>query len=164
MKTEVNINRRIVSLDGLKQDVYRWKFQDKKVVFTNGCFDILHLGHVRYLSEAADLGDILIVGLNSDASVKRLKGDTRPINTQEQRAEILASLFFVEAVIIFDEDTPENLIQEVAPHVLVKGGDYSPDQIAGADFVKSTGGEVAIIPLTEGYSTSSFIDKLKTFY
>src|SRR5690606_34524896 len=127
----------------------------------NGCFDILHRGHLEYLQAAADLGDILVVGLNSDASVKRLKGENRPINNQNDRAFALASLVFVDAVIIFDEDTPLELIQRVKPNVLVKGGDYSIGNIVGADFVKNIGGEVQVIPFVDGYSTTQIIEKMK---
>lgn len=140
---------------------YRMGFIGKKVVFTNGCFDVLHRGHLTYLREAAELGDILIVGLNSDASVKRLKGENRPLNNEQDRALALASLLFVDAVVIFDEDTPENLIKRIKPHVLVKGGDYNENTIAGASFVKAAGGEVKVIPFIEGYSTTNFIEQVK---
>lgn len=131
----------------------------KKIVFTNGCFDVLHIGHVRLLMEAADAGDILVVGLNSDDSVKRLKGESRPMHPQQLRAEMLATLVPVDCIIIFDEDTPEALIQMVKPHVLIKGGDYTESQIVGAEFVKSYGGEVKIFPLVEGHSTTQIISK-----
>jgi rfaE bifunctional protein nucleotidyltransferase chain/domain len=137
-----------------------WHFQGKKIVFTNGCFDILHKGHVEYLSKARDLGDILIIGLNTDASVSRLKGSGRPVQDQSSRALVLASLRFVEAVVFFEEDTPYNLIDLVKPDVLVKGGDYSEENIVGADVVKANGGEVVVIPLVVGYSTSGIIQKL----
>ncbi|MCR4848531.1 MAG: D-glycero-beta-D-manno-heptose 1-phosphate adenylyltransferase [Bacteroidales bacterium] len=131
--------------------------QGLKVVFTNGCFDILHRGHVEYLAKAADMGDVLVVGLNTDASVRRLKGKGRPINNEEARALVLASLSFVDAVVLFDEDTPLELIKAVHPDVLVKGADYKPEEIVGADFVTSYGGTVATIPLVEGYSTTKII-------
>jgi rfaE bifunctional protein nucleotidyltransferase chain/domain len=134
-----------------------WRFQGRKIVFTNGCFDILHKGHVEYLSKARDLGDILIIGLNTDASVSRLKGSGRPVQDQSSRALVLASLRFVEAVVLFDEDTPYNLINALKPDVLVKGGDYTEENIVGADVVKANGGEVVSIPLTEGYSTSRIL-------
>ncbi|MCK9302507.1 MAG: D-glycero-beta-D-manno-heptose 1-phosphate adenylyltransferase [Bacteroidales bacterium] len=133
----------------------------KKLVFTNGCFDIIHAGHTDYLYKARLLGDILVVGLNSDASVKRLKGDGRPINDQLSRASVLAAMSFVDYVIIFDENTPLNLIKALKPNVLVKGGDYIADNIVGADFVKSYGGIIEIIPFLEGYSTSSIINKIR---
>jgi rfaE bifunctional protein nucleotidyltransferase chain/domain len=160
-KTSYNIEQRIVQLEKLKRDVARWRFLRKKIVFTNGCFDILHLGHINYLSEAADLGDILIVGLNSDKSVKALKGDKRPFNNQDARAKLLASLFFIDAVTIFDQDNPEELIKEINPDVLVKGGDYSIAEIAGSDFVLKNGGEVKTIPITEGYSTTNILQNHK---
>jgi rfaE bifunctional protein nucleotidyltransferase chain/domain len=137
-----------------------WSLLEQRVVFTNGCFDILHLGHVEYLEAASQLGDVLVVGLNSDASVRQLKGPARPVLPQEARARILAALEFVEAVIIFDEETPEKLIEALRPDVLVKGGDYTEDQIAGASFVRSYGGEVVILPYIPGYSTTSLIQKI----
>ncbi len=137
-----------------------WSLLEQRVVFTNGCFDILHLGHVEYLEAASQLGDVLVVGLNADASIRRLKGPSRPILPQEARARLLAALEFVEAVIIFEEDTPEKLIEALRPDVLVKGGDYTEDQIAGAAFVRSYGGEVALLPYIPGYSTTSLIQKI----
>ena len=141
----------------LSQRIAMWRFQNKKVVFTNGCFDILHRGHIEYLSKARDLGDVLVVGLNTDSSVKRIKGENRPVQDEASRAQILASLRFVEAVILFDEDTPYELISLVKPDILVKGGDYSEATIVGADIVKANGGEVVTIPLTPGYSTSRIL-------
>lgn len=129
----------------------------KKIVFTNGCFDILHLGHVQYLAQARELGDILVVGLNADVSVKRLKGDSRPINPEFARAMVLAALQFVDYVILFEEDTPLHLIQKVSPDFLVKGGDYSNEQIVGADFVTQNGGKVITLPFVEGFSTTHII-------
>lgn len=137
------------------------KVMGKKVVFTNGCFDILHNGHVSYLAKAAELGDFLIIGLNSDASVKRLKGKERPINKEDDRAFILASLFFVGAIIIFEEDTPLELIKNIGPEFLVKGGDYSIDSIVGAKEVMANGGKVEVIPFVDGYSTTSTLKKIK---
>ena len=134
--------------------------KNKKVVFTNGCFDILHVGHLRYLQDARALGDFLIVGLNSDASVKRLKGSQRPIQNEKDRAEILLGLSCVDAVVIFDEDTPLELIQKVRPEVLVKGGDWKVDQIVGSDFVLSQGGEVHSLPFHQGRSTTSIVEKI----
>ncbi len=132
-----------------------------KVAFTNGCFDILHLGHLDYLGKAADLGDKLIIGLNTDASVQRLKGPSRPINNQEARAQMLAALSFVDAVILFNEDTPYELIKTIQPDVLVKGADYSVKEIVGHDIVLAKGGEVIPIDLLEGYSTTDIIEKLQ---
>ncbi|MCD6064468.1 MAG: rfaE2 [Flavipsychrobacter sp.] len=138
-----------------------WRTLGKKIVFTNGCFDILHHGHLDYLARAADLGNILIVGVNTDASVKRLKGEERPLNNQNDRAFQLASLLCVDAVCLFDEDTPESLIKLVNPHVLAKGGDYTEDTIVGAKHVKANGGQVEVIPFVDGYSTSSLIANIK---
>lgn len=134
----------------------------KKVVFTNGCFDLLHIGHVRYLQEARSLGDILVVGLNTDASVKRLKGPARPIQSESDRAQILAALACVDFTVLFDEDTPENLIREIRPDILVKGGDWKIEQIAGGAFVKSIGGEVRSLQFIEGRSTTSIIEKSRS--
>ena len=139
----------------------RRRTEKKSVVFTNGCFDILHIGHVRYLRQASTLGDLLIVGLNSDASVKRLKGEERPINCQDDRAELLAALEFIDYVIIFDEDTPYELIQAIQPDVLVKGGDYKPEQVVGKDIVESKGGRLELIPFVDGKSTTNIVNKIK---
>ena len=147
--------------ENLEHAIARWKFFKKKIVFTNGCFDILHLGHIEYLAKAADMGDVLVIGLNSDDSVKRIKGENRPLNKQQQRAMLLASLSFVSAVTVFEEDTPENLISRIIPDVLVKGGDYKPEQVAGADIVRSKGGDVRIIELTPGYSTTEIEKKIQ---
>lgn len=136
--------------------------QGKKIVFTNGCFDLLHVGHVRYLQEARSLGDALVVGVNSDDSVKRLKGPTRPVQTEADRAEILAALAAVDFTVIFTEDTPENLIKRVHPDVLVKGGDWKIDQIVGAPFVLSYGGQVMSLQFVDGKSTTKIIEKTKT--
>jgi len=138
-----------------------WRSMGKKLVFTNGCFDILHYGHLDLLAKAADLGNVLIVGLNSDASVKRLKGEERPINHEHDRAYQLASLLCVDAVYLFEEDTPQKLIEMVNPHVLVKGGDYTIDTIVGAQHVLGNGGLVEIIPFVPGYSTSSLLERIK---
>ena len=135
--------------------------QGRKVVFTNGCFDILHVGHVRYLKEARAQGDILVVGLNTDASVKVLKGPTRPVQDEAARAEIMASLGCVDFVTLFGEDTPEKLIKEVRPDVLVKGGDYKIDTIVGAKFVQSYGGEVKALQFVNGQSTTALIEKMR---
>jgi rfaE bifunctional protein nucleotidyltransferase chain/domain len=135
-----------------------WRFLNNKIVFTNGCFDILHRGHIEYLSQARDKGAVLIIGLNSDASVKRIKGEGRPVQDEMSRALILASLRFVDAVVMFDEDTPYELIKLVKPDVLVKGADYTEDSIVGADIVKANGGAVVTIPLVEGYSTSKILN------
>lgn len=141
-------------------DIFLFEHQDKKIVFTNGCFDILHRGHVNYLSEAKKLGDLLIVGLNSDSSVKRLKGSSRPINGQEDRKYVLSHLRSVDFVEIFDEDTPLNLILKIMPKILVKGGDWKVDQIVGAKEVIKNGGDVFSLNFVNGYSTTSMINKI----
>ena len=153
---------KIKSITDLSKDLYRWKFFGKKIIFTNGCFDILHAGHIQSLSQASAFGDILIVGLNSDASVKRLKGEHRPIQHQNNRAILLASLYMVDAVVLFEEDTPLELIKKILPDVLVKGGDYTPDSIVGSKEVISNGGNVEIIPLVPGLSTTNLESKLKS--
>lgn len=134
--------------------------KNKKIVFTNGCFDILHVGHLRYLKEARGLGDFLVVGLNSDRSVKELKGETRPVQTEADRAELLLGLECVDYVVIFDDSTPKNLIEQVRPDLLVKGGDWAVDQIVGSQFVQSYGGRVQSLPFHKGRSTSTIIDKI----
>jgi len=137
------------------------KLHNHKIVFTNGCFDVLHFGHVQYLLEAKKLGDLLVVGLNSDASVRRLKGESRPINGEKERAFVLAALAFVDYVVVFEEDTPKELIEVVKPNVLVKGGDYKIENIVGADFVMQNGGTVTTIPFVEGFSSTHIIEQLK---
>ncbi len=145
-------------------DFERWlafcRFKSKKIVFTNGCFDILHLGHVDYLRKARDLGDVLIVGLNTDASVSRIKGPLRPVQDEKSRAELMASLAFVDAVVLFDEPTPYHLIKQVQPDILVKGKDYKAEDVVGYDVVTVKGGEVVTIDLVEGYSTSNVIERI----
>ena len=158
--SNINIERKIVGRDFFTEKSH--ELHRQKVVFTNGCFDVLHFGHVHYLLEAKKLGDILVVGLNSDNSVRRLKGPARPINGENERAFVLAALSFVDYITVFEEDTPLNLIKIVQPDVLVKGGDYALDQIVGADFVSQNGGIVTTIPFVEGYSSSRIIDQLKT--
>jgi len=134
--------------------------QGRKIVFTNGCFDILHVGHLSYLEDAQALGDLLVVGVNTDASVKKLKGEDRPINNVEDRMLMLASLMYVDKVIAFDEDTPYNLIKKILPDYLVKGGDYELSQIIGADIVRKNGGTVTVIPFVSGYSSTAIIQKI----
>lgn len=160
MERMERIKAKVLTRDRLRQQHNIWHFKKRKVVFTNGCFDLLHLGHIEYLSKAADLGDVLVIGLNSDRSVRKLKGGGRPVLNEKARAMILASLFFVTAVILFDEETPYDLISEVKPDVLIKGADYEIGEIAGHDIVQAYGGEVVTIPLTEGYSTTDIIEKL----
>ncbi len=155
------IQKKILLRNELEKTIYMHQFFNKTIVFTNGCFDILHPGHVYYLNKARSLGDILVVGLNSDESVKKLnKGKERPIHPQDKRAQVLASLLSVDYICIFDENTPLELIKIVKPNILVKGGDYTIDKIIGADFVLQNGGRVEIIPLLEGYSTTSIINRL----
>lgn len=139
-----------------------WRLPGKKIAFTNGVFDILHPGHIQSLSHAAREADYLVVGLNSDESTKRLKGEGRPVNDEQSRALLLASLVMVDAVVIFSEDTPLELIKKLLPDVLVKGGDYSIDQIVGAKEVQDAGGRVVINPILEGWSTTTLINKMKT--
>jgi rfaE bifunctional protein nucleotidyltransferase chain/domain len=155
------IQSKILSGDALQKALNRWRFYERKIVFTNGCFDLLHYGHVDYLSKAKDLGDVLIVGLNTDSSVKRLKGKHRPLQNETSRAVILASLQFVDAVVLFDEDTPYNLISHIRPAVLVKGSDYKPEQIVGYDILQTYHGEVKTIDFVPGYSTSALEEKIK---
>ncbi len=137
-----------------------WQFQEKKIVFTNGCFDILHLGHIDYLSAASELGDLLIIGLNTDESVSKIKGKNRPLQDEISRAFVLASLGFVDAVVFFGEDTPYTLIKKIQPDVLVKGADYKPEDIVGYDIVKNKGGEIVTIEFLEGYSTTAIENKI----
>lgn len=151
---------KIYLAETLGSKIKEWK-KAGKVVFTNGCFDILHLGHVDYLEKARNKGSKLIVGLNTDESVKRLKGPERPVNNEYARARVLASLQFVDAVVLFDEDTPLNLIEKLVPDILVKGDDYNISNIVGADFVIKNGGSVETISLVEGQSTSGIISKIK---
>ncbi|MBO4581922.1 MAG: D-glycero-beta-D-manno-heptose 1-phosphate adenylyltransferase [Bacteroidales bacterium] len=141
--------------------VEQWRKEGKRLVFTNGCFDLVHRGHLVYLAQAAEKGDKLIIGLNSDASVRCIKGEHRPVTDEYSRAYLLASLFFVDAVILFDELTPYELIQRVQPDVLVKGSDYKPEDIVGADIVLAKGGEVTTIHFLPGYSTTSIIEKIQ---
>lgn len=154
------IEGKIYTVSALKEFVQAQKSAQKKIVFTNGCFDILHLGHLDYLSKAKDKGDTLIIGLNSDLSIKQIKGTKRPILNEHDRACHLAALQFVDAIILFDEDTPYNLISTLLPDVLVKGGDYDIKSIVGADIVENNGGTVQIIPFLPGYSTTNIINKI----
>jgi len=162
MKQSRQISSKIFIGEQLNRQLKIWKLLDKKIVFTNGVFDILHYGHLVLLNEAASFSDILIVGVNSDASVKRLKGDNRPINNEYSRALMLASLVMVDAVIIFEEDTPLELIKNIMPNVLVKGGDYTIEKIVGAKEVYNNGGEVKIVPVEKDFSTTLIIEKSKT--
>ncbi|MEX8549130.1 MAG: D-glycero-beta-D-manno-heptose 1-phosphate adenylyltransferase [Mucilaginibacter sp.] len=155
------IKKKVLNLDQLQNALVTWRLMSQKIVFTNGCFDILHPGHVISLAGAASFGNRLIVGVNSDASTKRLKGANRPVQNEEGRALLLASMHFIDAVIIFDEDTPEKLIRAVSPDVLVKGGDYRVEDIAGADWVISHGGKVELINYLNNSSSTNIIQKIK---
>ncbi|MDQ3022232.1 MAG: D-glycero-beta-D-manno-heptose 1-phosphate adenylyltransferase [Bacteroidota bacterium] len=135
--------------------------ENKKIVFTNGCFDILHKGHISYLNEAKSMGDVLIVGVNSDSSVRKLKGEGRPVNNENDRAFLLDNLRSVDYAIIFDEDTPYNLIKEILPEYLVKGGDWKEDDIIGSDIVKENGGKVVSLNFLENYSTTNILNQIK---
>ena len=150
----------IESPEELSRTIARLRFKDTRIVFTNGCFDLLHRGHVDYLAKAADLGSYMIIGLNSDESVKRLKGPSRPVNDQQSRAMVLAGLSFVSAIVIFEEDTPYELIKRIKPNILVKGQDYNISEIVGADIVNSCGGEVVTLPLVQGFSTTGILGKI----
>lgn len=154
-------SNKILPLSDLLKQVTLWKEEHLKVVFTNGCFDIIHLGHIDYLEKARNLGDKMIVALNTDASVSKLKGPERPIVNQEARGRMMASFAFVDAVVLFDEDTPLDLIKAIKPDILVKGSDYLTENIVGAEIVISNGGSVETIDLVEGYSTTKIIDKIK---
>ena len=156
-----NIFKKILNDTELDAAIVSLKKSGKTIAFTNGCFDIIHLGHISLLQECSSYADILIVGLNSDNSVKRLKGSERPLNNQEARAKTLAAVQFIDYITLFDADTPIDLITRIKPDVLVKGGDWKPEQIIGADFVQSYGGSVKVVPFIEGYSTSILFDKLK---
>ena len=161
MKTQIEIIKsKIFPIESFHYQLEVWRFLNEKIVFTNGCFDIIHLGHVEYLAKASDLGTILVVGMNTDLSVKRLKGESRPIYEQDARAMTMAAFRFVDAVVLFDEDTPYELIKLVERDVLVKGSDYGESDIVGTDIVKARGGEVVTVDLVPGYSTSGAIDKI----
>ena len=153
------MDRKILNWDTLDSTLL--SINKEKIVFTNGCFDILHPGHIHILDQAKSYADILIVGLNSDESIKRLKGPKRPKVSQKDRLRILSSIKFVDYAVLFEEDTPLKLIKKIKPNILVKGGDYNSDDIVGSEFVKSNGGEIKIVQLLEGYSSSSLIDKFE---
>lgn len=157
------IQSKIVSAEnfqGFHETLKDWQLKHKKIVFTNGCFDILHMGHIDYLAKAATYGDAMVIGLNTDSSVRKLKGPGRPVNGQNARAALLASLFFVDAVVLFDQDTPYELIKAIQPDVLIKGSDYKEEDIVGNDIVKSKNGRVIVIDLLPGYSTTNIIKRL----
>lgn len=162
MKKSNSLRDRIFSREEIKQEVIRMRLKSKTIAFTNGVFDILHEGHIAVLSEAASFADLLIVGINSDSSVKKLKGESRPINNENSRALIMVSLIMVDAVVIFEEETPLELIKIIKPDVLIKGGDYTLETMVGAKEVLDTGGRVELIPIREGFSTTNIIEKINS--
>ncbi|MFA8299032.1 MAG: D-glycero-beta-D-manno-heptose 1-phosphate adenylyltransferase [Hyphomicrobiales bacterium] len=161
MKKIERLRQKICSYSNLNHLINEWNENNEKVVFTNGCFDLIHQGHIDYLAKAADLGDRLIIGLNTDNSVKRLKGENRPIKDEYSRAFILAAMSFVDAVVLFDEDTPYELIKQVQPDILVKGADYKPEDIVGYDIVMEKGGKIKTLDFLPGFSTSLIESKIK---
>ncbi|MFT2010406.1 D-glycero-beta-D-manno-heptose 1-phosphate adenylyltransferase [Pontibacter sp. 13R65] len=157
----MNSSDKIVTLSQLQDLLQTWRSQSQKVVFTNGCFDILHLGHVDYLEKARQLGDKMVLGLNTDASICRIKGPSRPLQDEMSRARVMASLLFIDAVVLFDDDTPLKLIEAVQPDILVKGDDYSVENIVGHEVVIARGGAVKTVPLVKGYSTTNIVKKIE---
>ena len=155
------LKAKIFNIKDLAKIINEWRLNGDKIVFTNGCFDLIHLGHLEILARSADLGDKLIVGINSDMSIKKIKGNSRPIIEEDSRAKQLAAIEFIDAVILFNEDTPYNLINILKPDVLTKGGDYKKNDIIGNELINKEKGEVVIIPLTQGYSTTSILEKIK---
>ena len=155
------LNSKIYNLDTLTSQVEQWKMADNKVVFTNGCFDIIHRGHIEVLARTADLGDKLIIGINSDQSIQKLKGKDRPIIDEQSRAILLAALSFVDAIVLFSEVTPLKLISTLLPDVLAKGGDYEIETIVGHEIVQQNGGKVKLVPFVDGFSSTTIIDKIK---
>jgi len=160
MKKSDTLNQRIFTVEEIKQEVIRMRLKSKTIAFTNGVFDILHEGHIAVLSQAASFADVLIVGVNSDASVKKLKGEGRPVNNENSRALIIASLIMVDAVVIFNEETPLELIKIIKPDVLIKGGDYTTETMVGSKEVLDNGGRIEIIPIKEGFSTTGIIKRV----
>ena len=155
------LKAKIFNIKDLSKIINEWRLNGDKIVFTNGCFDLIHLGHLEILARSADLGDKLIVGINSDVSIKKIKGNSRPIIEEDSRAKQLAAIEFIDAVILFNEDTPYNLINILKPDVLTKGGDYKKNDIVGNQLINKEQGDVVIIPLTQGYSTTSILEKIK---
>ena len=155
------LKAKIFNIKDLSKIINEWRLNGDKIVFTNGCFDLIHLGHLEILARSADLGDKLIVGINSDMSIKKIKGNSRPIIEEDSRAKQLAAIEFIDAVILFNEDTPYDLINILKPDVLTKGGDYKKNDIVGNQLINKEQGEVVIIPLTQGYSTTSILEKIK---
>ena len=155
------LKAKIFNIKDLSKIINEWRLNGNKIVFTNGCFDLIHLGHLEILARSADLGDKLIVGINSDMSIKKIKGNSRPIIEEDSRAKQLAAIEFIDAVVLFNEDTPYDLINILKPDVLTKGGDYKKNDIVGNQLINKEQGEVVIIPLTQGYSTTSILEKIK---
>lgn len=156
------LRSKILSFSALENQLKEWRNANEKIVFTNGCFDLIHFGHVDYLAKARDLGNRLVVGLNTDASIRRLKGSSRPVKDEQSRLTLLAGMAFVDAVVLFDEETPINLISMISPDVLVKGGDYKVKDIVGHEIVLNNNGKVCTIDFIDGYSSSALIEKVKT--
>jgi D-beta-D-heptose 7-phosphate kinase/D-beta-D-heptose 1-phosphate adenosyltransferase len=154
------LSTKIVNIQELKNVVGMCRNREQKIVFTNGCFDLLHLGHIQYLQQAKELGDVLVLGLNSDSSVRKLKGPQRPLISEQQRAQILAALDCIDYITVFSELDPLNLIRAVEPDVLVKGGDYKPEEVVGREIVETSGGKVVIVPLIENLSTSAIVQNI----
>ena len=162
MSKKINkLKAKILNIKDLAKIINEWRLNGDKIVFTNGCFDLIHLGHLEILARSADLGDKLVVAINSDMSIKKIKGNSRPIIEEDSRAKQLAAIEFVDAVILFNEDTPYNLINILKPDVLTKGGDYKKNDIVGNELINKEQGNVVIIPLTQGYSTTSILEKIK---
>ena len=155
------IKNKIIDIHQLAQKGNQWRIKSEKIVFTNGCFDIIHHGHIKSIMSAAEYGNKLVIGVNADASVRALKGDSRPINNELDRALVLASLNYVDHVVIFNEDNPIELIKALKPDYIVKGGDYTPETVVGNDFIQTYGGQTIIVPLEDGYSTTNIINKMK---
>lgn len=160
MSAKTHFSEKVFDLNSISEKVNNWR-GNNHIVFTNGCFDILHLGHIDYLYKASKLGEKLIVGVNADKSIQRIKGNNRPIQNESGRVSILAALSFIDAVVLFHEDTPKKLIEIIQPNTLVKGADYKVEDIVGSDFVIANGGNVETIPFLEGYSTSHIINSIK---
>ena len=160
MKQLELLQSKILSFSGIEKQVVLWRSAQKKIVFTNGCFDLLHMGHIDYLAKARDLGDVLVIGLNTDRSVQEIKGPSRPVKDELSRAHILAGMAFVDAIVLFDTETPIELISSLKPDVLVKGGDYAIKEIVGHEVVQKNGGKVCTLDFIEGYSSSKLIHKI----
>ncbi len=158
-----SLKNKIIDREALKTLVSKIKGEQKSIIFSNGCFDLVHRGHVEYLAEASNLADVFILGLNTDNSVRRLKGSQRPLQDEYARAILMSGFSFIDYVVLFDEDTPYELISEIIPDILVKGNDYKAEEVVGYDIVTQNGGAVKTIPLVEGYSTSNIVEKIKKF-